>query len=352
VGLFGNTKTPLVGVDISSTAVKLLQLSESAGRYRVEHYAVEPLPPNAVVEKNIVEVEAVGEAIKRAVARSGTKLKHGAAAVSGSSVITKIIPMQGDLEEDELEDQVQVEAANYIPYPIDEVSLDFEVLGAVPNNPEMIQILLAASRTENVEIRQTALELGGLTARVVDVEAFAMENAFRLVSDQLSVPRDAVVALVDVGATMTTLNVLRNQRSIYTREQIFGGKQLTDEVMRRYGLSYDEAGQAKRQGGLPESYEIEVLEPFKEAMVQQVSRLLQFFYAGSDFNRVDQIVLAGGCASINGIAKLVEEQIGVPTVMANPLANMSLGPRVQAHALAQDAPALMIACGLALRSFD
>jgi type IV pilus assembly protein PilM len=342
----------MVGVDISSTAVKLLQLSETGGRYRVEHYAVEPLPPNAVVEKNIVEVEAVGEAIKRAVARSGTKLKHGAAAVSGSSVITKIIPMQGDLEEDELEDQVQVEAANYIPYPIDEVSLDFEVLGPVPNNPEMIQILLAASRTENVEIRQTALELGGLTARVVDVEAFAMENAFRLVSDQLSVPRDAVVALVDVGATMTTLNVLRNQRSIYTREQIFGGKQLTDEVMRRYGLSYDEAGQAKRQGGLPESYEIEVLEPFKEAMVQQVSRLLQFFYAGSDFNRVDQIVLAGGCASINGIAQLVEEQIGVPTVMANPLANMSLGPKVQAHALAQDAPALMIACGLALRSFD
>ena len=352
MGLLGNTKAPLVGVDISSTAVKLLQLSESGGRYRVEHYAVEPLPPNAVVEKNIVEVEAVGEAIKRAVARSGTKLKHGAAAVSGSSVITKIIPMQGDLEEDELEDQVQVEAANYIPYPIDEVSLDFEVLGPVPNNPEMIQILLAASRTENVEIRQTALELGGLTARVVDVEAFAMENAFKLVSDQLSVPRDAVVALVDVGATMTTLNVLRNQRSIYTREQIFGGKQLTDEVMRRYGLSYDEAGQAKRQGGLPESYEIEVLEPFKEAMVQQVSRLLQFFYAGSDFNRVDQIVLAGGCASINGIAQLVEEQIGVPTVMANPLANMSLGPKVQAHALAQDAPALMIACGLALRSFD
>jgi len=352
VGLFGTTKTPLVGVDISSTAVKLLQLTESGGRYRVEHYAVEPLPPNAVVEKNIVEVEAVGEAIKRAVSRSGTRVKHGAAAVSGSSVITKIIPMQGDLDSDTLEDQVQVEAANYIPYPIEEVSLDFEVLGPVANNPEMIQVLLAASRQENVDIRQSALELGGITAQVIDVEVFAMENAFKLVADQLSVPRDAVVALVDIGATMTTLNVLRNQRSIYTREQVFGGKQLTDEVMRRYGLSYEEAGQAKRQGGLPESYEVEVLEPFKEALVQQVSRLLQFFYAGSDFNRVDQVVLAGGCASISGIANLVEEQIGVPTVIANPLANMALGPRVQAHALAQDAPALMIACGLALRSFD
>ena len=352
MGLFGNAKTPLVGLDISSTAVKLLQLTESGGRYRVEHYAVEPLPPNAVIEKNIVEVEAVGEAIKRAVARSGTKARYAAAAVSGSSVITKIIPIQGDLDEDSLEDQVQLEASNYIPYPIDEVSIDFEVLGPVPSNPEMIRVMLAASRTENVELRQSALELGNLTAKVIDVEAFAMENAFKLVADQLSVPKDAIVALVDIGATMTTLNVLRGQRSIYTREQVFGGKQLTDEVMRRYGLSYDEAGLAKRQGGLPESYEVEVLEPFKEALVQQVSRLLQFFYAGSDFNRVDQVVLAGGCASIAGIGSLVEEQLGVPTVIANPLANMALGPRVQAHALAQDAPALMIACGLALRSFD
>jgi type IV pilus assembly protein PilM len=352
VGLIGSKSPPLVGLDISSTAVKLLQLSQAGGRYRVEHYAVEPLPPNAVVEKNIVEVEAVGEAIKRALARSGAKAKHAAAAVAGSAVITKVIPMPGDLDEDELEDQVQLEAAQYIPYPIEEVSLDFEVLGPVPGNSEMVNILLAASRSENIEVRQSALELGGLVTRVMDVEAFAMENAFRLIADQLSVPKDGIVALVDVGATMTTLNVVRGQRSIYTREQVFGGKQLTDEVMRRYGLSYEEAGLAKRQGGLPESYEIEVLEPFKEAMVQQVSRLLQFFYAGSEHNHVDQIVLAGGCASIPGIAEMVEEQLGVPTVVANPLANMALGPRVQAHALAQDAPALMIACGLALRSFD
>ncbi|MFS8136940.1 MAG: type IV pilus assembly protein PilM, partial [Thermomonas sp.] len=189
-------------------------------------------------------------------------------------------------------------------------------------------------------------------AKVIDVEAFAIENAFALMAGSLNVPRDGLVALVDVGATMTTLNVLRGGRSIYTREQVFGGKQLTDEVMRRYSLSYEEAGLAKRQGGLPESYEIEVLDPFKEAMVQQVSRLLQFFYAGSEFNRVDHVMLAGGCASIPNISEMVEEQLGVSTTVANPLAHMTLGPRVQAHALAQDAPALMIACGLALRSFD
>ena len=352
MGLFASGKAPLIGVDISSTAVKLLQLSHSGGRYRVEHYAVEPLPPNAVVEKNIVEVEAVGEAIKRAVARCGSKVKTAAAAVAGSAVITKIIPMQAGMSDEDMEDQVQVDASQYIPYPIDEVSLDFETLGPVKDSPDMVQVLLAASRTENVEVRVAALDLGGLQAKVIDVEAFAMENAFRLIADQLSVAKDALVALVDIGATMTTLNVLRGQRSMYTREQVFGGKQLTDEVMRRYGLSYEEAGLAKRQGGLPESYEVEVLEPFKEAMVQQVGRLLQFFYAGSEFNRVDQIVLAGGCASIPGVAEMVEEQLGILTAVANPLAKMSLSNRVQAQSLAQDAPALMIACGLALRSFD
>lgn len=352
MGLISKNQPPLVGVDISSTAVKLLQLSRSGERYRVEHYAVEPLPPNAVVEKNIVEVEAVGEAIRRAVSRSGTKAKHAAAAVAGSAVITKVIPMPGELDEDELESAVELEAVNYIPYPIEEVNLDFEVLGPAPGNPEMVQVLLAASRSENVEMRASALELGGLAAKVMDVEAFAIENAYALLAGALSAPRDGIVALVDIGATMTTLNILRGGRSLYTREQVFGGKQLTDEVMRRYGLSYEEAGLAKRQGGLPESYEIEVLEPFKEALVQQISRLLQFFYAGSEFNRVDEVVLAGGCAAIAGVPEMVEEQLGVQTVVANPLAQMTLGPRVQAHALAQDAPALMIACGLALRSFD
>lgn len=352
MGLITKSQPPLIGVDISSTAVKLLQLSRTGNRYRVEHYAVEPLPPNAVLEKNIVEVEAVGEAIRRAMTRSGSKARHAVAAVAGSAVITKIIPMPADLDDDELESQIELEAVNYIPYPIEEVNLDFEVLGPMPGNAEMVQVLLAASRSENVETRASALELGGLIAKVMDVEAFAIENAFGLLSESLHMARDGVVALVDIGASMTTLNILRNGRSLYSREQVFGGKQLTDEVMRRYGLSYEDAGLAKRQGGLPESYEIEVLEPFKEALVQQISRLLQFFYAGSEYNRVDQIVLAGGCASIIGVAEMVEEQLGVPTVVANPLAQMTLGPRVQAHALAQDAPALMIAAGLALRSFD
>ncbi len=352
MALFSNKMPPLVGLDISSTAVKLLQLSGGDGRYKVENYAVEPLPANAVVEKNIAEVEAVGDAIGRAVKRSGTRAKHCALAVAGSAVITKVINMPADLSEADLDSQIQIEANQYIPYPLDEVSLDFEVIGPMPGNPDMMQILLAASRTENVDIRVAAAELGGLTAKAVDVEAFAMENAFVLVADQLGIDPKARVAIVDVGATMTTLIVLNEGRTIYTREQVFGGKQLTDEVMRRYGLSYEEAGLAKRQGGLPESYEQEVLEPFKDAMVQQVSRSLQFFFSSSEFDSVEHVVLAGGCASINGVADLVQQQLAIPCTIANPAANMSVAPRVRAQALGADAPSLMIACGLALRSFD
>jgi type IV pilus assembly protein PilM len=353
MALLSKSTASLIGVDISSSAVKVLQLSKSGTRYKVEHYAVEPLPPGAVVEKNLLDVSAVGDAIRRAITRSGSKAKLAAAAVAGSSVITKIIPMPADLDGADLESQVQLEAPNHIPYPIEEVRMDYEVLGPMPGNGATNQVLLAASRSETVEARVDALTVGGLTARVMDVEAFAIENAYSLLGDQLgSVAEDGVVALVDSGATMTTLTILKGGRSIYSREQVFGGKQLTDEVMRRYGLSYEDAGLAKRQGGLPDSYEDEVLEPFKESLVQQVSRLLQFFYAASEFNRVDQIVLAGGNAAISGMAQQVEEQLGVPTMVANPMAHMTLGSRVQAPALAQDAPALMIAVGLALRSFD
>ncbi|WP_245979075.1 pilus assembly protein PilM [Solilutibacter pythonis] len=347
-----NTQTALVGVDISSTAVKLLQLARVGERYRVEHYAVEPLPPNAVVEKNVVELEQVAEAIRRAFARSGSKVKFAAAAVAGSSVITKLIPMPGDLSEEELEAQVELEAANYIPYPIEEVSIDFQPVGPLPGTPDMQQVLLVAARSEDVETRQSVLEIAGLKAKVMDVEAFAIENAFALMRPAMNLPAGGLVALVDIGASMTTLSILRDGRSLYAREQVFGGRQLTEEIMRRYGLTWEEAGRAKRLGGLPESYEAEVLEPFRETLAQQVSRLLQFYYASSEYNRVDQIVLSGGCASIPGIAQQVEEQLGVSTLLANPLAQMTLGPRVQAQALAQDAPALMIACGLALRSFD
>lgn len=351
LGLIKKKANTLLGIDISSTSVKLLELSRSGGRYKVEAYAVEPLPPNAVVEKNIVELEGVGQALSRVLVKAKTNLKSAVVAVAGSAVITKTIEMEAGLSEDELE--LKIEADQYIPYPLEEVAIDFEVQGLSARNPERVDVLLAACRKENVEVREAALALAGLTAKVVDVEAYALERSYALLSSQLGADTDQLtVAVVDIGATMTTLSVLHNGRTIYTREQLFGGRQLTEEIQRRYGLSVEEAGLAKKQGGLPDDYDSEVLRPFKDAVVQQVSRSLQFFFAAGQFNDVDYIVLAGGTASIQDLDRLIQQKIGTPTLVANPFADMALNGKVNAGALASDAPALMIACGLALRSFD
>jgi type IV pilus assembly protein PilM len=352
--MFQRKAPKVIGLDISSTAVKLLELSKVGNRYRVEAYAVEPLPLNSVVEKNITEVDAVGDAIRRAVKRAGSRTKNAAVAVAGSAVITKIISMPSNLSEDELESQIQLEADQYIPYPLEEVYLDFQVVGSsAESESDRVDVLLAASRSENVDVRVAALEMAGLTAKIVDVEAYAMENAFSLIADQIpDSGNDKTVAIIDVGATMTTLNVLHDGKIIYTREQVFGGKQLTEEIQRRYGLSYEEAGMAKRQGGLPDNYIPEVLEPFKEAMAQQVSRSLQFFFSSSQYSNVDAIVLAGGSASIPGVDELIETKLGTSTIVGNPFANMAVASKIRAQTLRNDAPALMIACGLAMRSFD
>ncbi|WP_296248796.1 pilus assembly protein PilM [Pseudomonas sp. UBA4194] len=353
LGLFSKKAHSLLGIDISSTSVKLLELSRTGNRFRVESYAVEPLPANAVVEKNIAELEGVGHALSRVLAKARTGTKAVAVAVAGSAVITKTIEMDAGLSDEELETQLKVEADQYIPYPLEEVAIDFEVQGISPRNAERVEVLLAACRKENVEVREAALGLAGLTAKVVDVEAYALERAFTLLTPQLAGGSEALtVAVVDIGATMTTLSVLHNGRIIYTREQLFGGRQLTEEIQRRYGLSNEEAGLAKKQGGLPDDYVAEVLQPFKDAVVQQVSRSLQFFFAAGQFNDVDYIMLAGGTASISGLDHLIQQRLGTPTLVANPFADMALSSKVNAGALASDAPALMIACGLALRSFD
>jgi type IV pilus assembly protein PilM len=343
---------PVIGLDISSTSVKLLELSRHGDRYRVETYAVKALPPNAVVEKNINDQEAVAEVIRAMVKQSKTKLKHAAVAVAGSAVITKLIDLPAGLSDDAMETQISLEADQYIPFPLEEVAIDFEIQGISPRNPEQVEVLLAACRRENVEMRAGVLQLSELVPEKVDIEAYSMERAFELISEQLEDQEGQVVAIIDIGATMTTLSVLVDGKTVYTREQLFGGKQLTEEIQRRYGLSREEAGLAKKQGGLPDDYDAEVLIPFKEAVVQQVTRSLQFFFSASQYNDVDYIILAGGVASLEGLVNLIEEKLGTQTVVANPFARMSVSSRVNAVSLANDAPSLMIVTGLAMRSFD
>src|SRR5213082_3206340 len=340
----------LLGLDITTSSVKLIELAMGGGQYRVEAYAAEPTPQNAINEKAIVDAEAVGEAIRRAVKRAGAKSSEVAVAISGDAAITKVIQMPRALRSGDLEAQ----ADQYIPFPMDEVSYDFEVLGPNERDPDSNDVLLVATRSENVEQRQAAVKAAGLTAKIVDVEAFALENACKLMTHQMPDGGiDRTIAVVDFGASSTTFSVLRNLKVVYTRDFAFGGQQLTEEIMRTYGLAMEEAGRAKKEGGLPGNYQSEVLDPFIDDMTQQVSRSLQFYLAsGSGREQPEKILVCGGCANIPGVAEVISSRVGISAEKGDPLGQMKLSSRAKAQAVQRDATALLTACGLALRSFD
>jgi type IV pilus assembly protein PilM len=352
--MFASRSKPLAGLDITTSSIKLIELVPSGKGYRVECYAAEPSPPNSITEKSIVDAEAVGEAVRRAVKRSSTRATEVAIAISGDAAITKVIQMPRNLNENDMETRVEVQADQYIPFPMEEVSFDFEIIGESATDPDMVDVLLVATRTENVDQRRAAVEAAGLTARVVDVEPFALENACNLMTHQMpDGGMDHQVTVVDFGASTTTFSVLQDLRVAYTRDFNFGGQQLTEEIMRVYGLSLEDADHAKKQGGLPSNYQPEVLDPFIDDMTQQVSRSLQFFLAsGGGREQPDQILVCGGCANISGVADLIASKVGIPTEVGDPLGQMKISARSRSQGVSEDATALLTACGLALRSFD
>jgi type IV pilus assembly protein PilM len=341
----------LLGIDISSSSIKLLELSKSGNKYKVENYSSRALPAGAVVEKNIANLDAIGEEMLKLATLAKTTTMKAAVAVSGSAVITKTIEMNSSMSDSEMENQIVIEADQYIPYPLDEVAIDFERQGPSKKNEDMVEVLLAACKKENVDTRVAALEIGGYEVKVVDIEAYAMERAFNLLCDQMEIDREGLTAIIDLGATMTTMYILRDGVSIYTREQVVGGSQLSTEIQNRYGLSPADAEAALVNNDLPEGFEDDVLKPFIQEMTEQVGRILQFFFSSSQYNDVDLIVLAGGTAATSGLAEMVQEELGTKTIVANPFAKMSVNNKVNKKQLQNDAASLMMACGLAIRGF-
>lgn len=345
---------PLIGVDISSSALKLVELSETGkGAYRLERYAVEPLAKDVVTDGNIANLDQVSEALRRAHKRLGTRNRNIALALPAAMVITKKIIVPTGQSEEELELQVETEANQYIPFALDEVNLDFQILGPAPNNADEVEVLIAASRKEKVEDRVAIAEAAGLKPRVMDVESYATEEAFQMIAPSLPANgRDQNIALVDIGAHVMHFYVLRNNQILFSRDQAFGGNQLTHEIQRAFNLSPEEAESAKKSAGLPENYDADVLQPFMETLALEITRALQFFFTSTSYSQVDQVVLAGGCALVPGLDELVAKRAGVPAIVGNPFANMSVSDRIRPRQLAADAPLLLIGCGLALRSFN
>jgi type IV pilus assembly protein PilM len=348
------TSPPLLGVDISSSALKLVELSEAGkGAYRLERYAVEPLPKDVVADGNIANLDQVADALRRAHKRLGSRNRNVAMALPTAMVITKKIIVPAGQTEEELELQVEAEANQYIPFALDEVNLDFQILGPAPNNPDEVEVLIAASRKEKVEDRVAIAEAAGLKPRVMDVESYATEEAFQMIAPSLPANgRDQNIALVDIGAHVMHFYVLRNNQILFSRDQAFGGNQLTHEIQRAFNLSPEEAESAKKNAGLPENYDADVLQPFMETLALEVTRALQFFFTSTSYNQVDQIVLAGGCALVPALDELVAKRAGVNTIIGNPFANMSISDRIRPRQLAADAPLLLISCGLAMRGFE
>jgi type IV pilus assembly protein PilM len=345
---FLSLSTPsVIGLDISSYAVKMVELAPDKGSARkLERYAIEPLPRFAVTEGNIGNIDEVTDTVQRCWKRLGTKTRQVALALPSSAVIMKKIALQANLSENDMEAQVNAEANQYIPFSLDEVNLDFEVLGPSAGEPADVDVLIAAARREKVDDRVACAEGAGLKATVMDVETHAILNAFELSGNR------GVTALVGVGLSMMSLIVVEQGEVVFSREQAFGGTLLTDEVVRAYGMSYEEADQAKINRTLPVNYESELLAPFLENLALEVSRAMQFFFTSLSRQKVDRIVLYGGCACLPGVAELVEEKNETRTLISNPFYGMGLGTRVREKQLKMDAPMLLTACGLALRRFD
>ena len=354
LSIFNPKARSLIGLDISSSSVKMVELgSDGKGAYRVERYAIEVLPRDVVSDGNIVNLEAAAESVRRAWKKMATSTRHVAIALPASHVITKKIIVAAGQREEDLEVLVESEASQYIPFALEEVNLDFQVVGPAPSAPEEIEVLIAASRKEKVEDRVAVAESAGLKPMILDVESYAILAAFELIARRLpDGGKGQIIALVDVGANVMNLTVLRNGQPVYVREQAFGGNQLTQDIARVFSMSFEEAESEKRRNNLPERYETELLRPFLEAMALELSRALQFFFTSTQFNQIHHIVLAGGCAVIPGVDEVVAGRTQIDTIIANPFAEMLLADRVRERNLLADASSLMVACGLALRRFD
>ncbi|HEY4081443.1 MAG TPA: pilus assembly protein PilM [Burkholderiaceae bacterium] len=351
--LLGRKHPPMIGLDISSSSVKLVELSQSkTGEMVLERFASEPFEKGWIADGQIEKFDEVADAVRRVVARSGSRTRDVALAMPQSAVITKKIMLPAGLRDEELELQVEVEANQYIPFSLDEVSLDFCVIGPSPTSVGDVEVLIAASRKDRVQDRQGLAEAAGLRPAVLDIESHASRMAMgRLIAALPNEGKDALVALFEIGADTTSLKVLRDDEMLYDRDQAFGGSQLTQLISRQYGFSFEEAENKKLANDLPEDYESTVLNPFVDGLSQEIGRALQYFFTSTPHHKVHYVMLAGGTATLPGLKERVTELTGFACMVVNPFENMSLGSAVREPKLRREAPAYLTACGLAMRRF-
>lgn len=351
--LLSRKHSPMIGLDISSSGVKLVELSQTnTGDYVLERFASEPFEKGWIADGQIEKFDEVAEAVRKVVTKSGSRTKQVAMAMPQSAVITKKIMLPAGLREEEMELQVEAEANQYIPFSLDEVSLDFCVIGPSGTSAGDVDVLIAASRKDRVQDRQALAEAAGLKPAILDIESHASRLAMqRLVSALPGEGRDALVALFEIGAENTSLKVLRDNELLYDRDQAFGGAQLTQLISRQYGFSFEEAEAKKLSGDLPEDFQSAILAPFVDSLSQEIGRALQYFFTSTPHHKVHYVMLAGGTATLPGLKERVTDLTGFASMVVNPFDGMKLGSAVRESKLRREAPAYLTACGLAMRRF-
>jgi type IV pilus assembly protein PilM len=346
--MFGK-KDALLGLDIGSHAVKLVHLTSSKGTYRLKQLGICRLPPNVIVEGAIKDSTAVQDAIKSLTANLKTKVKGVATSISGYSVIIKKIELP-QMTAEELTDNIHVEAEQYIPFNVEDVNIDFHILGSSPEKGDRMEVMLVAAKKEAIEDYSGILKKAGLVPEVIDVDFFALENAFEV---NYAASDSGGVALVDIGANKMNINVLKNGVSMFNRDASVGSHQITQDIQDRFGLDYEEAEKIKL--GIPSpKVPVQDLEAIFVAAATtwatEVKRAIDFFYATYPDEMINQILLSGGSSRLPGLDALLHKDTNIPTALFNPLARIDLDDKIfDREYVDYIAPQMAVAVGLALR---
>lgn len=317
---------PLVGVDIGASAIKLVELAGAEQQPELAAFAVAPLPEGAVADRRIVDAAALAEALRETMQRAGCSTRRVALAMPGAQVISRIVQLPASMTEEDMEQRIHARAEQYIPYPVNDVRLDFEVIGPSASHSHCVDVLLAACRREPVERAVEMLDRAGAKPAVIDAEPFALQNACRFLRHQMpDGGRGRTVAVADIGTLDARIHILHDQESVFSQAHVIGGS--------------------------PRDSRDALLRPFLDELAQQIDRAFQVFFSSARAGgRVDRLLIAGGSAYLPGVEQHLSQWLEIPVQCARPLSPLA-GQRERAQLESREA-ALLIALGLATRSFD
>src|SRR4051794_32378783 len=349
MGLFNKSK-PLIGLDIGSNSVKAVELTKSKKGYELSGFAAETLEPDAVVDGAIMDSRSVANSIKRILEAGKFKPRGICAGVSGHSVIVKRIVVPGATNE-EVDASIQFDAEQHIPFQISEVNMDYQVIGPVGTGDPEMEVLLVVAKKDEIQNHTNVIRSLGRSADVVDIDAFALQNAFEA---NYSVEPTATIALLNIGASLMNINITKGGMPLFIRDVSVGGNQYTDILQKELQLNFQEAEDLKLgKGGGPEADMVgPLLESITDMLIMEVQKTFDFFRETYPSESISRVVVSGGTSRILGLPEKIEEIFGYPTELLNPFKSISIGPKVDAAKVTSLGPALAVAVGLALRGFD